>query len=388
VRIVPAPTMRAVLGIDIGGTKISLCAVNECGQILASHRIPTRSSDGASAVLERLTGAAKDLVAQIRVGHLAQVCGVGVVTPGVVGADSVKLAPNNHGWEHVALTATIRERLNLDAVEADNDAKAATAAEARWGALAGFSDGLLINLGTGISAGAIVGGQLLRGAHGAALEIAYQVPSDGPLRGFRHGGAPLEDTFSGTGLQARASAMLGRPTGTDEVFEAMTLAAGSDPFKRPGDDQAQLAALGRQALDLAARAIANLAIALDPQIVAVSGGMLGSADQILPRLALALEELVPFPPRLVLAHFAQHAPLAGACLLAYGAARLPVPDDLLINNTDQPSLPRVALPRSGMVAHGAGRPGGRDQSRLGTGPGAAVAPGRSTGRAAHVVGDR
>jgi len=374
------------LGIDIGGTKISLCAVNESGQILGSHRIPTRSSDGASVVLERLTVAAKGLIEQIRVGHLAQVCGVGVVTPGVVGVDSVKLAPNNHGWEQVALTATLRGLLNLDAVEADNDAKAATAAEARWGALAGFSDGLLVNLGTGISAGAIVGGQLLRGAHGAALEIAYQVPSAGPLRGFRHGGAPLEDTFSGAGLQARASALLGRPTGTDEVFEAMTLAAGSDPFERPSDDKTQLAALGAQALDLAARAIANLAIALDPQVVAVSGGMLGSADQIIPRLALALDELVPFPPRLVLAHFAQHAPLAGACLLAYRAAGLPAPDELLINNTDQPSPTRAVPPRSDTAAHGTGRRGGRDQNR--PGPGAAATPGRPTGRIAHVAGDR
>ena len=233
------------MGIDIGGTKIFLCAVNESGQVLASYRIPTRSSDGAHVVLDRLTAAAQALIERVLVEHLAEVGAVGVVTPGVVEVDSVKLAPNNQGWEQVALATTIGGRLGLDAVEADNDAKAATAAEARWGALAGVSDGILLNLGTGISAGAIVGGQLLRGAHGAALEIAYQVPSSGPLRGFLQGHAPLEETLSGADLEAAASALLGRPTGTDEVFAAMTLARVSGPNDRPDGDSTWLAALGQ-----------------------------------------------------------------------------------------------------------------------------------------------
>jgi glucokinase len=384
-------TTHAVLGIDIGGTKISLCAVNGSGQVLASRRIPTRSSDGARVVLERVTVAARGLIEQVRVAHPAEICGVGVVTPGVVEVDSVKLAPNNYGWDQVALTATIRERLGLDAVEADNDAKAATAAEARWGALVGVTDGILLNLGTGISAGAIVGGQLLRGAHGAALEIAYQVPSSGPLRGFRHGSAPLEEAFSGAGLEKSASALLGRPTGTDEVFAAMTLPPNSarfdrPSFDRPSDDTTRLAALGQEALDLAARAVANLAIALDPHVVAVSGGMLASADQIIPQLGAALAQLVPFPPRLVLAHFAQHAPIAGACLLAYRAAELPAPEQLLIINTGKASPGHALPPRLDTSGHEQSRPGDQARSRQGLN-GAAMA-GRSRSRTAHIEGER
>jgi predicted NBD/HSP70 family sugar kinase len=95
-----------------------------------------------------------------------------------------------------------------------------------------------------------------------------------------------------------------------------------------GPDAARLAALGEEALDLAARTVANLAITLDPEVVAVSGGMMRSADVITPALAAALSRLVPFPPRLVAAHFADHAPLAGACLLAYRAAGLATPASL------------------------------------------------------------
>jgi glucokinase len=320
-------TMAAVLGIDIGGTKISLCAAGASGQVLARRRIATRSGDGATVVLDRLSSAAVELMGEVLERHQSEVGGVGVVTPGVVGADAVRLAPNNQGWDEVALTATVSERLGLASVEADNDAKAATAAEARWGALAGVADGILLNLGTGISAGAVVGGRLLRGAHGAALEIAYQVPSAGVVHGFRDGHAPLEERFSGAGVGAWASALLGRATGAEEVFAAMRSARRSDgdAGAGAGHDAARLAALGEDALDLAARTVANLAITLDPEVVAVSGGMLRSADVITPALAAALSRLVPFPPRLVTAHFADHAPLAGACLVAYRAAGIAPP---------------------------------------------------------------
>jgi glucokinase len=318
-------TRPTVVGIDIGGTKISLCAADASGDVVAAHRIATRSDEGAVVVVDRLVEAAEQLMSRVRADG-AQVCGVGVVTPGVVAAEGVLLAPNNAGWDTLPLAPTVCERLGIQAVEADNDAKAATAAEARWGALAGIDDALLVNLGTGISAGAVVGGRLLRGAHGAALEIAYQVPSDGPLRGFRDDRAPLEETFSGSGLQATATALLQRATATRDIFAAMSSApAGPTESPLPSGDLARLAALGRHALDVAVRAIANLAVALDPEVVAVSGGMLRSADQIMPQLAEALERLVPFPPRLVPAHFAEHAPLAGACLLGYRAAGLDEP---------------------------------------------------------------
>jgi glucokinase len=325
-------TAPAVVGIDIGGTKISLCAADRSGEVLAVRRIATGSDDGAAAVVDRFTTAASGLIDEVATRRGVRVAGVGIVSPGVVRPEGVQLAPNNLGWEQLPLVATVRERLGLDAVDADNDAKGATAAEARWGALAGVSDGILLNLGTGFSAGAVCGGALVRGAHGAALEIAYQVPSDGPLRGFRDGRAPLEEIFSGAGLQAAASALLVRPTHTAEVFEAM---AGVDD-RGAGADTGRLAALGERALDVAARAVANLAVALDPEVLALSGGMLRSADVILARFGAALARLVPFPPRVVMARFAEHAPLAGACLLAYRAAAVPPPDDLTIGFEEHP----------------------------------------------------
>jgi glucokinase len=321
-------TAPAVLGIDVGGTKISLCVADPSGNVLATTRIPTRAHDGAGTVVERLCQEACRLIGAVQGHRAVEVCGVGIVTPGVVHSDGVKLAPNNQGWEDTPLVARLQDGIGLGAVEADNDAKGAAAAEARWGALAGVSDGIMLNLGTGFSAAAVAGGALLRGAHGAALEIAYQAPWDGAPEGFADGRAPLEEVFSGAGLERAASALLGRPAETGEVFDALT--AVRDGESHSDDETSRLAALGERALQTAARAVANLAIALDPEVIAVSGGMLRSAGVIMPALAEALARLVPFPPRLVMTHFADRAPLAGACLLGYRAAALTPPQDLKI----------------------------------------------------------
>jgi glucokinase len=322
-------TASAVLAIDIGGTKISLCVASSSGEVLATRRIPTSAEDGARAVISRLNVASRALIDDVHAAGGADICGVGIVTPGVVEADSVQLAPNNKGWDEVALARTVGNLLGLTSVRADNDAKAATAAEARWGVLSGVSDGILLNLGTGISAGAVVGGRLARGAHGAALEIAYQISSTGPLRGFLDGRAPLEESFSGSGLEAAASHQLGRKAGAAEVFAAMAAIRTRNGFVAEApDDIDRLAELGQRGLETAVRAVANLAIAFDPEVVALSGGMLRSAALVIPELRDALDRLVPFPPRLALAHFAELAPLAGACLLAFQTAGITEPDRL------------------------------------------------------------
>jgi glucokinase len=142
-------TQPAVLGIDIGGTKISLCVTDGSGSVLASRRIPTRSEDGAGTVVRRFTDEACRLIGEVQGDGSVEVRGVGIVTPGVVHSDGVKLAPNNLGWDETPLVARVQDGIGLGAVEADNDAKGAVAAEARWGALAGVGDGIMVNLGTG-----------------------------------------------------------------------------------------------------------------------------------------------------------------------------------------------------------------------------------------------
>src|SRR5699024_1846204 len=129
---------------------------------------------------------------------------VGVVSPGVVGATSIDLAPNVPGWGKLALADEIRAGLGIDTVVVANDANAATLAETRWGALRDADPAVLVSLGTGVAVGIAIGGRVIEGAHGAAGEIGYFTMNGEP--GVAAGRAPLEERVGGRALLERGGA--------------------------------------------------------------------------------------------------------------------------------------------------------------------------------------
>jgi glucokinase len=149
----------------------------------------------------------------------------------------------------------------------------------------------------------VIGGKVFEGAHGAAGEIGYSLrdPADGA--GFAAGHAPLEEYVGGRALGERASALVGTHLTAAEAFSYAGLPAGFlDEW------------LGELTMHLA-----NLAIALDPQRIALGGGLMAHGETILPALRERLAEAVPFPPEVVAARFIQDGALRGAIALAIDA---------------------------------------------------------------------
>jgi glucokinase len=294
-----------VLGIDLGGTKTAVVTAGLDGTPLSVVRLPTRADEGAYRVISRVVGAARDLV-QDRAATAGPFLAVGAVSPGIVLEDSVLLAPNNPGWETLALARELRRGLRIDEVVVDTDAKAAAVAEIRWGELAGIRDGIFVNLGTGIAVALVVDGRVVRGAHGAAGEIGYEVRGTPGEAVYADGCAPLEDQVSGRAIGERASALIGRKITAAEAFAMM------------GRDR-RVAELIDEALGVLGVHLANLAIAADPERIVVGGGMMGSRSVVIPRLADAMRRTVPFPPDVRVARFLSDAPLYGAIALALTA---------------------------------------------------------------------
>jgi glucokinase len=295
-----------VLGIDLGGTKTAVVTAGLDGAPLFVRRLPTRADQGASRVIARVVGAAGDLMSKTA-ASAGPLAAVAAVSPGIVLDDSVLLAPNNPGWETLALARELRQGLGIDEVVVDTDAKAAALAEIRWGELAGIRNGIFLNLGTGIAVALVIDGRVVRGGHGAAGEIGYQLRGTPGEPVYADGRAPLEDQVSGRAIGEQASALVGRDVTAAEAF-AM---AGTDP---------RVAALIDDALYLLGVHLANLAIAADPERIVVGGGMMGSRSVVLPRLADSMRRTVPFPPDLRVARFLADAPLYGAVALALNAA--------------------------------------------------------------------
>ncbi|MHA6622280.1 ROK family protein [Pseudonocardia sp. DLS-67] len=290
-----------VLAVDFGGTKAGLAAFDATGTVLASERLPIHAERGAEQAVARTIEAARSLVAGA--GGRA-LLGSGVASPGIVRRDRVLLAPNVPGWSRLRLQDTFEDALGVPATCA-TDVKAAALAEARWGHLHGVHTGLHLNLGTGIALGVVVEGAVLTGAHGAGGEIGYNLLVPGDRSGAHDGHAPLEERVGGVAIGAR-----GRDVGGSGDAASVFALARTEPAAR---------ALLEESLDELALHVANAAILVDPARITVGGGMVESADVVLPALRAALDRAAPFPPELLPARFAQNGPLVGAAALAWDA---------------------------------------------------------------------
>jgi glucokinase len=296
-------TEHYVLAVDFGGTKAHIAAVDASGRTLASERLAMHSDRGAEQALLRTLDAARALIDEVGPDRLRA---AGVASPGIVRRDGVLLAPNVPGWSRLRLQDRFEAALGVPAVCA-TDVKAATLAEARWGRLRGVSFGVHLNLGTGLAVGVLAGGDVLTGAHGSAGEIGYNLRRVDDQAGPHAGRAPLEEWAGG-----RAIGLRGRALGGDGEAASVFALARTQPAAR----EFLAETFGELAVHLA-----NAAILIDPERITVGGGLVESADAVLPLLTEVLQRAVPFPPELVVARFAQDGALVGAAALAWDALR-------------------------------------------------------------------
>ena len=300
---------QTVIGIDFGGTKVEVALACADGTLLERERLETRAELGPEQALERTAAVVRGLAARARETHGTSVAGYAAVAPGIVQSEHILLTPNLPGWEDLALARELQRLLGLDQAPAvGNDVRAGALAELRFGALRGADPGIYVSLGTGISSAVTIGGNILAGANQAAGEIAYMDPEIGVRR--EPEAAPLEEIVGGKAIGERASARLGHAVTSAELFA-----------RAANDHAARL--IVRETLDVLARAIANISVLIDPELVVLGGGMMASADVILPALREHLAHAVPFPPRVAEAHFTSDASLHGAVALALDALDAP-----------------------------------------------------------------
>jgi glucokinase len=140
----------AVLGIDIGGTKIAAGMVERGGRLLASVVVPTRAADGYEVSIAQLYTAIDQLMRE-------EISAIGICSPGPLNPRTgvVINPPNLPGWRDVPLAQLVEERYKARC-RVENDANAAGLAEALLGAGRGFTNVFYATLSTGVGAGIII----------------------------------------------------------------------------------------------------------------------------------------------------------------------------------------------------------------------------------------
>ena len=271
----------AVLGIDVGGTKIAAAVVDGV-EVRERIERPTETASEA-ALLDCIAAIARDVVAAAGVEPLA--AGVGVPSQ-VDAASGTALASVNIPLAGVPLRTELGNRLGVP-VSVDNDANCAALGEAQLVPDPPARELVMLTLGTGVGGGIVVDGRIFRGATGLGAELGHMVidgraTEDVPAGRFPRPGS-LEWHCSGRGLEREAGrcarehpdsllgrlyAEQGRVSGRDAVAAA-----------REGDRQAT-AVLERYGRWLGT-GIATVANVFEPQRIVVGGGISRAAELFL-----------------------------------------------------------------------------------------------------------
>jgi fructokinase len=253
--------MSLRLGIDLGGTKIEIAALDGAGRIVERVRVATPEGD-YEATLRALC----DLVAGVEKALGARGT-VGIATPGSISPASGLLRNSNS----VCLNGRpfkqdLERRLGRE-VRIENDANCFALSEAADGAGQGASVVFGVILGTGVGGGIVVGGHVLRGANAIAGEwghnpLPWPRPDELPGRACFCGRAGCIETFlSGPGLAADHARVAGSALAGEEIVS-----------RALAGDMACQATLGRYEERLA-RALASVVNIVDPDVIVLGGGL-------------------------------------------------------------------------------------------------------------------
>ena len=317
----PEPTHALVAGVDVGGTKVLAVIVDPAqpDKILAMAEAATPAGGGAAALADVIVG----LYHRAAGGARAAPTRLGLGLPGLVDRSGVlRYGPHLPGLIDIDFGAWLQAALPV-VVTVDNDGNCAALAEATHGAGRGGDAVLFVGLGTGISCGLVLAGELARGGHGFAGEPGhFVIEPSGPLCACGRSGC-WETLASGTGLAYLAN----RRLAADARGHTSPILADSRQLRGEGVTAAWLAgeAWAREVVEefagWVARGLAILVAILDPDVVVLGGSMMELGDRLVAPIRRELRREVFRPterggPKLMAAALGRKAGAVGAALAA------------------------------------------------------------------------
>ena len=304
------PRAGFAIGIDLGGTKVRAALCDLVGDIIAEVVEPTVRAGGVG-VIDQMVRLSRALAKSARVPWRS-VCSVAIGCPGFVTEDgTLTAAVNIPGFDALAPKRLLERALRVP-VFIENDVNTAAYGEFAARSFGPVRSLVVISIGTGVGAGIIIDGHILRGATGAAGEIAYLPLGGDPSTHKARRRGSLELSASGPGMQRslRAHIAEGGPAsclGPDASPEAIFAAAADGDL------------LGRLLVDeeaaLIARAILTVDVVCDPEVFVLAGGI-GSNEVLLEPVRDALRQIAPFPIRVERSASGDRSGLLGATALA------------------------------------------------------------------------
>jgi predicted NBD/HSP70 family sugar kinase len=247
---------RYAVGVDLGGTKVEVCLVDEKRMILGRERIPSEPGRGKERLVENIL----QLISRTAQGRAYEAVGIG--TPGTYHpADDVMYgAPHTPLYEKPGLISLLRHKLNVPLL-IENDANCLALAEFFAQCYGRYRSVMAVILGTGMGSGLILNNRLYRGPNGNAGEIGHtSLDLHGRLCECGRKGC-AEAYLSGPSLSRRYQEMAGEFLLPHDIYARY----------EKGDDQAK--ALFEESFRLMGEVFANAVNILDLEAIILGGGV-------------------------------------------------------------------------------------------------------------------
>lgn len=302
------PPKECAIGVDLGGTKIALGAVDGEGRVLELVRYETDARGGPDAVIDQMAKG----VAHLEQEGQYRIIGMGVGVAGQIdpATGTVRFAPNLD-WHDVPLQTEL-ERISGFRAAVINDVRAALWGEWLYGAGRDAQNLICVFVGTGIGGGIVSGGQVLEGCSGTAGEIGHMtVDLHGPVCHCGNRGC-MEALAGGWAIARKAGDLVRKHPTFGGTILKMAGGKEEDITARAVVQACYVGdALAREIMDEAAEAIiagiTGLVNCLNPCHIILGGGIIEGMPELISRinqgvrgraLATATRGLVVSPAKL------------------------------------------------------------------------------------------
>lgn len=305
---------KCVFGVDIGGTTVKMGFLDIQGNLLDKWEIPTRKENGGENILPDV---ARSIEEKLKKDNIAKedVAGIGVGVPGPVSGDGVVHRAVNLGWGEFNVNDKLTALTGIKSM-AGNDANVAALGEMWKGGGQGYSDMVMVTLGTGVGGGIIIGGKILAGSTGAGGEIGHIHVNDSEERtcGCGNKGC-LEQYASATGISYLATQHKKNWNGQTVLKDDLSAKAVFDGVKA-GD--ALCIEVAKDFGETLGKGLAVIASVVNPEAFVIGGGVSKAGEVLLSYIRPSFDK------------YAFHGARGAKLLLAtlgndagmYGAARL------------------------------------------------------------------
>lgn len=270
--------METFLSLDFGGTKLLVGEVDSSGNILRYKKYSTGYFNQQEAA-EMIKRSVADYISEQNWTPDTKPKAMGVGLLGRVNnTDGIWLQIDPARTSSIPLAAELSEIVGIPCY-IDNDVKSATRAEQVWGFGKRSRNFIYINVGTGLAAGIVVNGQLIRGSHFNAYEVGHSVVGVTP--GIKCGCGRtdcVETICSGIGFDRSARALKdnypdSRLNIPEDDSDRVSVAEIYSLYQRADE-------LAKVLVDNAARALADLIMNMvrfsDPDTVVLGGGIVSN----------------------------------------------------------------------------------------------------------------